>query len=49
LLLDAIDPENPVGYRFAHDFAFLIGLAKPVLTRRVDGEGRRFILYEVTR
>jgi hypothetical protein len=49
LLLDAIDSENPAGYRFAHDFAFMQGLSKPVLTRRVDGEGRRFILYEVTR
>jgi hypothetical protein len=49
LLLDAIDTENPAGYRFVHDFAFLQGLAKPVLTKRVDGEGRNFILYEVTR
>ena len=49
LLLDAIDSENPAGYRFAHDFAFLQGLAKPVSTRRVDGEGRSFILYEVIR
>ena len=47
LLLDAIDPENPAGYSFAHDFFFLQGLVRQVLTRRVNGEGRRFILYEV--
>jgi SAM-dependent methyltransferase len=47
LLLDAIDYKNPVGYRFAHDFAFLNGVAKPVSSRRPDGEGRQFILYQV--
>ena len=47
LLLDAIDPNNPLGYRFTHDFAFLEGAAQPVSTRRTDGEGRQFILYQV--
>lgn len=49
LLLDAIDQENPMGYRFVHDFSFLKGVAKQVSFKRTDGEGRRYILYQVTK
>lgn len=27
-------------------FAFLRGVANPVASRRIDGEGRQFILYQ---
>ncbi len=47
LLLDAIDPDNPLGYRYTHDFSFLAGSAQMVSEARVVGEGRRFLMYEV--
>lgn len=47
LMLDAIDPDNAFGYRYKHDFAFLVTHAVRRSTTRVEGEGRSFILYEV--
>lgn len=49
LLLDAIDPDSSAGYRFAHDFAFLEGIARRSRVARADNEGRSFLLYEVYR
>ena len=49
LLLDAIDKDNPLNYRFKHDFAFL---SERVILRqevRPVGEGRWFKLYQVIR
>jgi SAM-dependent methyltransferase len=47
LLLDAIDPAGPEGYKFKHDFAFLDGKASLISVDRPAGEGRSFRLYEV--
>ncbi len=47
LLLDAIDLDNPLCYRYSHDFSFLVNKARLISESRTDGEGRRFMLYEV--
>jgi len=47
LLLDAIDTDNPLDYRFKHDFSFLDGKAELVSEARHANEGRRFLLYKV--
>lgn len=49
LLVDAIDRDNPHGYRHAHDFAFLQDRVREVRSSRTENEGRRFILFEVIR
>ncbi len=49
LVLDAIDPDNPMNYTFTHDFAFLDQCASLILSVRPENEGRQFHLYEVTR
>jgi hypothetical protein len=49
LLLDAIDADNPLDYRYSHDFSFLANKARLISQSRAEGEGRRFMLYEVTR
>ncbi|QNN65720.1 class I SAM-dependent methyltransferase [Sphingomonas rhizophila] len=48
LMVDAIDPGSD-GYRFSHDFAFLSSGAREIERRRVEGEKRDFILFEVGR
>lgn len=47
LLLDAIDPDGPSGYRYKHDFAFLGPHARRLSVTRPRGEGRSFHLFEV--
>jgi len=47
LVLDAIDPDNPLHYRYAHDFAFLTGRAERMASVRPANEGREFHLYRV--
>lgn len=47
LLLDAIDPDGPSGYRYKHDFSFLRGRAQLVSVTRPAGEGRTFHLFRV--
>jgi hypothetical protein len=47
LLLDAIDADNPLNYAFKHDFSFLLGTSKIVDEARTEGEGRRFLLFQV--
>lgn len=49
LLLDAIDANNLLSYRYSHDFAFLAKKTNLISETRAEGEGRRFMLYEVTR
>jgi len=49
LLLDAIDADNPLAYRFFHNFLFLENKMNLISESRAEGEGRRFILYEVKR
>ena len=48
LVLDAIDPDGPAGYRFKHDFTFLEGCARQIAKKRVTDEERSFLLYQVT-
>lgn len=47
LLLDAIDADNPLDYRFKHDFAFLAGKVQLLSEIRPPGEGRQFVLFKV--
>lgn len=47
LLLDAIDPNGPSGYRYKHDFAFLHGRARLISVSRPAGEDRTFRLFRV--
>jgi hypothetical protein len=49
LLLDAIDPENPFGYRYKHDFAFLRDRAELASVAKQAEEGRSFRLFEIKR
>jgi SAM-dependent methyltransferase len=48
LIVDAIDRDGPVSYRFKHDFAFLSTLAERVSVTRVSGEPRNLILFKIT-
>ena len=47
LVLDAINPENPLNYQYAHDFSFLAGRAERIRSVRPENEGRQFHLYKV--
>lgn len=47
LVLDAIDKDNPLHYRYAHDFEFLAGRAERIARVRPENEGREFYLYKV--
>jgi len=47
LALDAIHPDNPLNYRYTHDFAFLTGRAERTAIVRPANEGRQFHLYRV--
>lgn len=47
LLLDSVDREGPGGYLYQHTFDFLAGRARCISERRVPGEPRRFLIYEV--
>ncbi len=48
LLMDAIDPDGPEGYRYRHDFKFLETRVRRIAVRPVPNETRSIILYEVT-
>lgn len=47
LLVDAVLPGSPGGYRHYHDFDFLDQLARPVSLTGIAEPNRRFILWEV--
>lgn len=47
LLLDAVDPDGPPGYRFKHDFSFLDRKAERLSVTRPPDEGRSFHLFQV--
>ena len=47
LCLDAIDSDNPAGYRYEHNFSFLGKKVQLLKEVRAENEGRRFIIYEV--
>ncbi|CAJ0888483.1 hypothetical protein AMST5_03881 [freshwater sediment metagenome] len=47
LLLDAIDKDGPVSYRFKHDFKFLDSISNRLSSRRPANEGRSFNLFEI--
>ena len=49
LLLDAIDADGSVGYRFKHDFSFLKDSAKLLSITRPRNEGRSFQLFEISK
>jgi hypothetical protein len=49
LILDAIDVDGPVSYRYKHDFGFLAALTRRVRTARVTDEPRTFLVLEVLR
>jgi hypothetical protein len=47
LLLDAIDINNPLNYKYKHDFRFLYDNYYLISTSRSVNEGRHFCLFEV--
>lgn len=47
LLLDALDPDGPTGYRFKHDFKFLDRSCRRLSVTCPPNEGRSFHLFEV--
>lgn len=49
LILDAIDADGPISYRYKHDFGFLSAVTRKLSESRVPGEPRRFIVFEVTK
>lgn len=49
LVLDAIDPDESIDYRFKHDFAFLGSRVQRISVARTRNEGRSFQLFKVTR
>jgi len=49
LVLDAIDPDNTLDYRYMHDYTFLAGRATRLVSVRPASEGRQFHLYQVIR
>jgi hypothetical protein len=49
LLVDAIKPGSPGGYRYYHDFGFLDGKVREMFIGEFGEPSRRFILYQVIR
>jgi len=47
LLLDAIDANNPIEYRYKHDFVFLSERTRRISVTQPLNEGRSFQLFEV--
>jgi len=49
LLVDAIDPGSPGGYRYYHNFHFLDDRARQMSVSALAEPNRRFILWEISR